>query len=60
VKDLESLMALSKKASAGTHPAVLSFWKAEDFKPGLEKEGEKRLGAANQARRRVGRDHRDR
>ena len=40
VKDLEALMALSKKASAGTHPAVLSFWKADDFKPGLEKEGE--------------------
>jgi hypothetical protein len=41
VKDFDSLMALSKKASGSTHPAVLSFWKADsDFKPGFEKEGE--------------------
>jgi hypothetical protein len=41
VPDFDSLMALSKKASGSTHPAVLSFWKADsDFKPGFEKQGE--------------------
>src|SRR5258708_11803822 len=40
VKDFDSLMALSKKASGSTHPAVLSFWKADSDKPGFEKEGE--------------------
>src|SRR5258708_15276157 len=40
LKDFDSLMALSKKASGSTHPAVLSFWKADSDKPGFEKEAQ--------------------
>lgn len=39
--NFDQLVAMSKKASGTSHPAVLSIWKADtDFKPGLDKEGD--------------------
>jgi hypothetical protein len=40
VGEFEALMALSKKASGSTHPAVLSFWKGDGSGSGLEHQGE--------------------
>ncbi len=41
ISDFEALMNLSRKASGTSHPAVLSFWKADkDDKPGFAKQGE--------------------
>jgi hypothetical protein len=36
----DPLMVMSRKVSGTPHPAVFSIWKADDFKPGLEKQGE--------------------
>ena len=31
----DALMELSRKASGTPHPAVMSFWRVDDFKPGI-------------------------
>ena len=37
----DALVALSRKASATPHPAVMSMWRVEnDFKPGISQQGE--------------------
>lgn len=41
IADFDALVSLSRKASGTSHPAVLSFWKADkDDKPGFDKQGE--------------------
>jgi hypothetical protein len=40
VGDFDTLINMSRKASGAPHPAVLSFWKADSFKPGLTKQGD--------------------
>jgi len=36
----EALVDMSKKASGTPHPAVMSFWKADDAKTGLSQQGD--------------------
>lgn len=36
----DALMDMSRKASGTPHPAVMSFWKNDDFKPGISQQGE--------------------
>jgi hypothetical protein len=41
IADFDALISLSRKASGTSHPAVLSFWKADkDDKPGFDKQGD--------------------
>ena len=38
--NFDALVAMSKKTSGTPHPAVLSFWKADNDTPGLSKQGD--------------------
>jgi hypothetical protein len=38
--NFDALMAMSRKASLTTHPAVLSFWKADTDAPGFSQQGD--------------------
>jgi hypothetical protein len=40
ISDFDVLINQSTKASGTPHPAVLSFWKADNDKPGFEKQGD--------------------
>lgn len=38
--NFDALVAMSRKASGTPHPAVLSFWKADNATPGFSKQGD--------------------
>ena len=40
VGDFDALVEMSRKASGAPHPAVLSFWKADNDTPGLTQQGD--------------------